>query len=176
MTTVSRPAGSRRLRDAHSRHAPAPAATLDSEPATATNPHRRGGRVLFGIHFTSTMASADLELLRRQLDMTTHVEHKLPADPNSPAVARLDQYSGLFLERGDDDRHWLLQARTWGAPLAQTIHEWHVRAAQVVRQLDPAIALPERVPTTPLETPQRLVGPTANGRLTRLRRRLAGLS
>jgi hypothetical protein len=176
MTTLSHPAGSRRPRDTHSLRAAVPASTLRSKSVTRTNQHKRGGTVLFEIDFTSAMTGSDLELLRRQLDMTTQVEHKLPAYPNTPAVARLDHSSGLFLERADGESQWLLQARTWGNPPAPTIHEWRVRTAQVVRQLDPETALPERVPSTQPEIPQRLVGRAGNRRPAWVRRWFAGMS
>ncbi|HEX5191162.1 MAG TPA: hypothetical protein VFW09_00045 [Solirubrobacteraceae bacterium] len=49
------------------------------------------------------MTDADLDLLRRRLDMTTRPEQKMRPDSNSPGVARLDHWSGLFLERGAND-------------------------------------------------------------------------
>ena len=122
------------------------AATSPSEGSAGVNPHRRGGTVVFEIYFTSAMTGANVELLRRQLGMTTHLDRKLPVDPNSPGFARLDQDSGLFLEQAAGEGRWVLQARTWDAPPLLTIHEWHVRTAMVVRQLDPGIALPERAP------------------------------
>lgn len=137
---------------------------------------QRGGRVLFEIRFASAMTTADLGLLHRQLDMTTHVEQKMRPDPNSPGVVRLDHHSGLFLKRRDGKDQWLLQARTWGNPAAQTIHEWHLFAAQAACRLDPKVALPRRLPETEPEMRPRQVERTSNGRLAGLRRRLAGLA
>jgi hypothetical protein len=113
-------------------------------PTPAAPPHHRGGVVLFEVPFTKAMSDADLAVLAHTLDLTTHMHPKMGPDPNSPGVARLDHYSGLFLERGEDEQHWLLQVRTWGRPAAQTVHEWHVLAAQAARLLDPAVPLPER--------------------------------
>jgi len=175
MTTVSHSAGSRRPRDAHSPRASEPVSTSAGSSTATVDPHGRGGTVMFEIHFTSAMTGSNLELLRRQLGMTTHVEHKLSVDPNSPAVARLDDSSGLFLERGASASQWLLQARTWGSPPPPTVHEWRVRTAQLVHQLDPGTALPERVPSTQLEMPLRPVGRAANRRLARVRRRFAAM-
>ncbi|MDE3133411.1 MAG: hypothetical protein KGL15_05040 [Acidobacteriota bacterium] len=123
-----------------------PAPTLDSGADAAVNPQHRGGTVVFEIGLTSAMSGANLELLRRQLAMTTHVEHKLPVDPNSPGHARLDQDTSLLLERGPGQDRWVLQARTWGSPSARTVHDWQVRVAEAARRLDPQVARPERMP------------------------------
>lgn len=142
--------------------------------ATAANPQERGGQVLFELPFTSPMLDADLALLRRMLDISTHMYPKMRPDPNSPGTARLDDHSGLFLERGPGEDEWLLQARTWGRPSPRTIHEWHLAAAQAARQLDPRVRLPERAAQAQLATAEHPVG-AADTRLARIRRRLAGL-
>lgn len=147
--------------------------TYAQEPTI--NPHRRGGTVVFEIYFTCAMTDRELELLRRQLHMTTHIEHKLPVDPNSPAIARVDAWSGLFLERVRGDDRWVLQARTWGTPSPATIHDWHLRVAQVARQLDRRVEAPERAPLQPSGPRPRPVGRAANRRCAALRRRLVGL-
>ncbi|MDE3130314.1 MAG: hypothetical protein KGL16_04110, partial [Acidobacteriota bacterium] len=117
----------RRLRDAH-RPGPSLRLVHVADPVEGpVNPGRRGGEVLFEVHFSCALGGEQLALLRSQLDMTTHVDHKLPADPNSPALARLDDASSLLLERLTGRDRWVLQARTWGAPDAGTIHAWHVR-------------------------------------------------
>jgi hypothetical protein len=69
----------------------------------------------------------------------------------------------------------VLQARTWDEPAPQSVHEWHVLAAQAARQLDPRVTLPERLPDIQPETTDRPLGQAANKRLARLRRRLVGL-
>lgn len=173
---------SQRRRDAHRRQAPVPASRLASDtcvrpdPASPVNPHQHGGAVVFEVRFRSSMTGRDLELLRHQLDMTTHVEHKLPVDPNSPAHAQLDQGSSLLLERGTAEDQWILQARTWSKPSARTVHDWHVRVALVAHQLDPVVVIPDRLAVAPSSIPQRPVGRAVNRRLAATRRRLVGLS
>lgn len=130
---------------------------------------------MFQVPFRSAMGDADLAVLRRVLDLSTHMYPKMRPDPNSPGVARLDHFSGLFLERGADEGQWRLEGRTWGRPAPETVHEWHVLAAQAARQLDPDVTLPEPLPYTQTSTPDRPLGHAANGRLAQLRRRLVGL-
>lgn len=144
-------------------------------PAPGIAPHGRGGRVLFEVPFTSAMGDADLALLARLLDLSTHMYPKMRPDPTSPGVGRLDHFSGLFLERGVAKGQWMLEARTWGKPAPQTVHGWHVLVAQAARQLDPRVPLPERLPDPERETPDRPLGPAANKRLARFRRRIVGL-
>lgn len=167
---------SRRRRDFHSGRASLPTPVHAPQPAAPVNPHNRGGWVAFEVRFSSAMCGADLELLRRQLGMTTHVDHKLPVDPNSPGVAQLDQDSSLLLEHGASEGEWVLQARTWGEPSARTVRAWRVRVVQVARQLDPEIVLPEGSPVEPSRAPLRPVGRATNRRLSAVRRRLTGLS
>lgn len=145
-----------------------------TDPPTA-NPHRRGGCALFEVTFHSAMSDADLDVLRHALDLSTHMHPKMRPDPNSPGVARLDHFSGLFLERGAAEREWTLEGRSWGKPAAEIVHEWHLLAAQAARQLDPSVALPEPLRGAQLDTPDRPLGWAANGRLAQLRRRLVGL-
>ena len=183
MTSVTIPSSARsqRRRGAHRQWVPAPglrAARDISAPhpaADPVNPHHRGGTVVFEVRFRSSMTGRELELLRSQLDMTTHVEHKLPVDPNSPAHAQLDQGSSLLLERGAAEDQWVLQARSWSKPSARTVHDWHVRVALVAHQLDASVAIPDRLPVVPSNIAQRPVGRAANRRLAPARRRLVGL-
>ena len=144
-------------------------------PLPYANPHRRGGQVMFQVPFRSAMSDADLTVLARVLDLSTHMYPKMRPDPNSPGVARLDHFSGLFFERGADEGRWMLEGRTWGKPAPQTVHEWHLLAAQAARLLDPGVTLPEPMPDTHPSTPYRPLGQAANKRLARLRRRLVGL-
>jgi hypothetical protein len=144
-------------------------------PAPTANPHHRGGIVLFEVPFHSAMSDADLDTLRHVLDLSTHMHPKMRPDPNSPGVARLDHFSGLFLERRSAEGEWTLEGRTWGKPASETVHEWHLLAAQAARQLDPSVTLPERLLHTRLEMPDRPLGQAATGRLAHLRRRLVGL-
>lgn len=143
--------------------------------ATSFNPHIRGGTVLFEVPFTAPASDVPLARLAQVLDVWTHTQSKTRPDPNSPGVARLDRHSGVFLERGGDDGRWLLQGRTWGDPSPRTVHEWHVLAAQAARQIDPRVALPERLPAAGPTTADLPLGEAANKHLTGFRRRLVGL-
>ena len=113
--------------------------------STAEAPSLRrahGARALFSVPFASTMDDGDIAHLARTLNLTTHLHPKLHPSPTSPAVERLDFDSGLFLLRGANKGEWSLEGRTWGDPLPQTVHEWHLSAAVAARQLDPTVALP----------------------------------
>jgi hypothetical protein len=132
--------------------------------------------VLFEVPFASAMDDPDLARLARVLDLTTHMHPKMRPDPNSPGVARLDHFSGLFLERGETDGQWVLEARTWGNPAPETVHEWHVLAANAAHQLDPAVRRPERLPQTYIERRDRPVGEVLNRPLAAFRRHLVGLA
>ena len=70
--------------------------------------------MLFEVPFKSPMTDADLARLARLLDLSTHIYAKQRPNPTSPGVARLDHFSGLFLERGPSEGEWVLEARTWG--------------------------------------------------------------
>ena len=93
------------------------------QPLLDINPHRRGGKVMFQVPFRSAMSDADLVVLAHVLDLSTHMYPKMRPDPNSPGVARVDHFSGLFLERSADEGPWMLEGRTWGKPAPQTVHE-----------------------------------------------------
>ena len=155
---------------------PAAEASPGRVPAASRRSRGRGGTVLFEVPFTSAMSDADLAVLARVLDVSTHMQQKLRPDPNSPGVARLDHFSGLFLERGADEGRWVLEARTWGDPAPRSVHEWHVLAAQAARQLDARVKLPARLPDVQPATPNRPLGRAANKRLASIRRRLVGLA
>jgi hypothetical protein len=130
---------------------------------------------LFEVPFATAMRDRDLALLARTLDMSTRMHPVVLPRHDTPGLARLDHYSGLFLKHGVVEGEWSLEARTWGHPPAQSVHEWHVLAAGAARQLDPNVSLPERVHANPLEIPDVPVGRAANKRLSRIRRRLAGV-
>ena len=149
----------------------------DSSPprGPASSRHSRGGTVLFEVPFTSAMSDSDLTVLRGVLDLSTHMYPKMRPDPNSPGFAPLDHFSGLYLERGAEKGQWVLEARTWGNPAPQSVHEWQVLVAQAARRLDPSVTLPERLPDSQVATPDRPLGRAANGRLASFRRRLVGL-
>lgn len=160
-------AAPRRRHSADAPRAPRPP-TADASPAQAPaagrQSHGRGGTVLFEVPFTSAMSDSDLAVLARVLDLWTHMYPKMRPDPNSPGVARLDHFSGVFLERGADEGQWVLEARTWGQPAPQSAHEWHVLVAQAARQLDPRVTLPDRLPDLHRQTPDHPLGQAANSR------------
>ncbi len=98
--------------------------------------------MLFEVPFDCVMTDADLARLARLLDLSTHMHPKMRPDPNSPGVVRLDHFSGLFLERGKRDGQWVLEARTWGSPAPETVHEWQLLAAFTARQIHHLVRLP----------------------------------
>jgi hypothetical protein len=121
------------------------------------------------------MTDPDIALLVRTLDLTTHMYPKLRRIPASPGAVRLDHYSGLFLEYGAATDQWVLEARTWGHPAPENVHEWQVLAANAARLLDPAVVLPDRLLAVSPENPTHPVGRAANKRLAGFRRRITGL-
>lgn len=170
-TIAGQPTGSRRIPDAPDN--PVRAFKPGDPPKRDAREH--GGKLLFEIPFTSVLTGTDMELLARRLDLASHADRKLPVNPNSPAVARLDGTSTLTLKRGEDEDRWLLEARSWGTPSTRAVHRWHVHVAVVAHQLDSSVQVPERIgPQTP-EPPLRPVGKASSGRLSHLRRRLVGL-
>ena len=177
MSVVAPPTPSR----SRSGHVDRPRRLPEGEPSAApptgpkANPRHRGGTVLFEVPFRSAMSEVDLAVLAHVLDLSRHMHPKMRPDPNSPGVARLDHWSGLFLERGAAEGEWTLEARTWGKPAPESVHEWHLLAAQAARQLDPRVTLPEPLLHTGLEMPDRAPGRADNGRLAHFRRRLVGL-
>ncbi|MGH2891413.1 MAG: hypothetical protein ACRDNJ_17490 [Solirubrobacteraceae bacterium] len=121
------------------------------------------------------MSAADLAQLARAFDLSTHMYAKQRPDPTVPGVARLDHFSGLYLERGSSEREWVLEARTWGHPAPATMHAWLVLAAQEARRLDPTVTVPERLPEQPDGFVDRPVGEVLNRRFAARRRHLVGL-
>jgi hypothetical protein len=141
----------------------------------ASTPRQRGPTTLFQVPFASAMSDLDVALLARTLDLTTHMAPRLRPSPSSPGAVRLDARSGLFLEHGAADGQWVLEARTWGDPAPESIHEWHVLAAYAARLLDPIVNFPERLAAVSAGYPMRPVGRAANKRLARIGRRILGL-
>jgi hypothetical protein len=88
--------------------------------------------------------------------------------------ARLDHDSGLFLEPGDGQGQWVLEARTWGHPDPDTVHRWNVSAATAARRIDPTVELPQRRPDAGPMVSGGHVGRVENTRFAGLRRRLTG--
>ena len=177
MSAIAPPTPRRSRSDHAPTPRPRPARDAGAAPAALPdiNPHGRGGVVMFQVPFRSAMSDADLAVLAHVLDLSTHMYPKMRPDPNSPGVARLDHFSGLFLERGADEGEWRLEGRTWGKPAPQTVREWHLLAAQAARQLDPSVTLSAPMPDTHPTTADRPLGQAANKRLAHLRRRLVGL-
>jgi hypothetical protein len=79
------------------------------------------------------------------------------------------------LEYGAAADQWVLEARTWGHPAPENVHEWRVLAAGAARLLDSAVMFPDRVLAVSPEYPTRPVGRAANKRRAGFRRRIAGL-
>jgi hypothetical protein len=154
---------------------------VEPPPLPSRSPVRQRGNVLFEVPFASVMSDRDLARLALMLGLSTRIEptirprHDTAPRHHTPGFARLDHHSGLFLKRGVVDGEWQLEARTWGRPAAQSVHEWHVLAAGAARKLDPTVALPERLDAGAPEISDRPVGRAANKRLARIRRRLVGL-
>jgi hypothetical protein len=130
---------------------------------------------LFEVPFSSAMNDGDKALLTRALDLSRRMHPSMQPRHQSPGLARLDQHSGLFLNRGAADGEWVLLARTWGHPARRSVHEWHVLAAAAAHQLDPTVVLPERRIMEAAEIPDVPVGRVANKRFAHIRRRMAGL-
>jgi hypothetical protein len=178
MATIATPtAAPPRRRSADPLGAPKPPpSSSPAQVSAASRQYRgRGGTVLFEVPFTSAMSDSDLARLARVLDLVTHTQPKMRPDPNSPGFALLDRSSGLYLEHGADAGHWILEARTWGDPAPQSVHEWHVLSAQAAQQLDRRVTLPERFPNPHRETTDRPLGRAASGRVASLHRRLVCL-
>ncbi len=144
-------------------------------PAPTVRAVARGGMQPFEVPFASPMSDSDLGLLARTLDLSPLMDPKMRPSPNSPGVARLDHFSGLFLTRGADEGHWIFEARTWGHPAMQIVHGWQLLAADAAHLLDPTVIRPERLIASSPETPTHAPGRAANRRLARIRRRLVGL-
>jgi hypothetical protein len=155
---------------------PSPSVDPLPQPPSMRGRPARGATTLFEVPFASVMGNGDLALLARMLDLSTRMHPKLRPWHDSPGLARLDHYSGLFLERGVIDGAWRLEARTWGHPAAQSVHGWHVLAAGAARQLDPTVIFPERLQGSAPEIRPRALGRAANKPLARFRRRLVGLA
>jgi hypothetical protein len=145
-------------------------------PKRPSAPHGRGGTSLFQVSFASVMSDPEIALLARALDLTTHMYPKMRPSPTSPGVARLDHYSGLFLERGVGEGQWVLEARTWGHPAPVGVHGWHLLAAWAAHMLDPAVTLPERLAVDSPQYAMRPLGRAANKRFARIGRRILGLA
>ncbi len=130
---------------------------------------------LFRVPFASAMSDADVALLTRELDLTTDMHPKLHPSAVHPGFTRIDFYSGLFLEHGTSEGHWVLEARTWGNPPSWFIHDWHLRAAAAAHRLDPTVVSPGRASAATREEPSARLGRAAGRRRPRLASLLWGL-
>jgi hypothetical protein len=150
---------------------------VEPSPVTARvpRPQPRAAVTLFEVPFASVMSDSDIALLVRMLGLSTRMHTNTSSRHDSAGFARLDHYSGIFLKRGVIEGEWLLEARSWGRPASQCVHEWHVLAAGAAHQLDHAVSLPEVLHASPNEIRNRPLGRAANKRLARVRRRLVGL-
>lgn len=108
------------------------------------------------------MTDQDAALLSRTLDIVTHLHPKLHNSPASPGVLRLGFDSGLFLQRGPSEGHWMLQGRTWGHPAPSTAREWHVEAAMAAHELDPDVTIPLYTASATAGTPPASAPPPAS--------------
>jgi hypothetical protein len=88
------------------------------------------------------MTDQDVARLRASLDLATYTDPKPGVSGASPGVARLDLWSGLFLEPGVGEGEWMLEGRTWGNPPEASVREWHIQAALAARELDPRVEIP----------------------------------
>lgn len=111
-------------------------------------------RVLFQVPFESEMSDADAERLRVALEMTLSLEVKHPAARPPLGVARLDFHSGLFLVRGDRERRWALECRTWGDPPSEAVEGWRLEAILAASRVDPNVSFPS-VPRPAPPAPER---------------------
>jgi hypothetical protein len=178
VSIATKPTAAKGDRDSVGSAARRPPPSVEPTPLSAQIPSSaaRGAMTLFEVPFATPMSNRDLALLARTLDMSTRVRPMMLPPHDTPGLARLDHYSGLFLKRGVVEGKWSLEARTWGHPPAQTVHEWHVLAAGAARQLDPSVPFPERLHANPPEITDFRVGRAANKRLSQIRRRLVGVA
>ncbi len=171
---------------ARPRHSPSPTGSAAARsraarlgprrgPALAAGARARGGIQLFEVPFASAMSDSDLGLLAHTLDLTTQMDPKMRPSPNSPGVVRPDHFSGPFLKRRAEQRRWVFEARTWGRPATQIVHEWQLLAADAAHLLAPTATRPERFIARSSETQTPAPGRGANKYLARIRRRLLGL-
>jgi hypothetical protein len=176
VSIATNPTATKGARDSVGSAARRPPASVEPPPRSApvSRPSSRAV-TLFEVRFATAMSSSDLALLARTLDLSVREQPLTLPHPAAPGHVRLDHDSGLFLNRGVGEGEWSLEARTWGHPPAQSIHEWHVLAAGAAHQLDPEVRLPERLPVDSPAVTDRPLGRGANRRLSRIRRRLVGV-
>ena len=102
------------------------------------------------------MTNAHVARLHNELQLVTYLTPKPGVSGAPPGVARLDFWSGLFLERGETEGEWVLEGCTWGHPPESLVHDWHVRAALVAKRLDQAVEIPKPAPAETASDEQQL--------------------
>jgi hypothetical protein len=147
--------------------------TVRSSPVPGRMPEA-AAVTLFTIPLASTMGDRDVSSLVLALDFDTRTAAAGSSPEARLVSARLDHNSGLFLEPGEGEGQWVLEARTWGHPDAETVHRWHVSAATAARRIDPTVKLPPRLPGGSPTVSSGHVGRVENTRFAGLRRRLTG--
>jgi hypothetical protein len=90
---------------------------------------------------TAAAPSVGADRLRHALDMALHVHPKHPAIRPRLGVAPLP-FGGLFLVRGEGEREWALEGRTWTSPSAAAVRQAELEAILAARRLDPSVAYP----------------------------------
>jgi hypothetical protein len=131
------------------------AATPSVSPAARPSASATSARTLFRIRFASAMSDEDADRLRDALDMALHLHPKHPAVRPPLGVAPLP-FGGLFLVRGEGEREWALEGRTWASPSAAAVREAELEAILAARRLDPSVSYPmppRRRPRAPEQRP-----------------------
>jgi hypothetical protein len=147
--------------------------TVHSTPVPGRVPETTAVK-LFAIPLASTMSDRDVSSLVLALDFDTRTAAAGSSPEARLVSARLDHNSGLFLEPGDGQGQWVLEARTWGHPDPDSVHRWNVSAATAARRIDPTVELPQRRPGEGPMVSGGHVGRVENTRFAGLRRRLTG--
>jgi hypothetical protein len=130
---------------------------------------------LFAVPLVSSMTDRDVSSLVLALDFDTQAV-AAGSPPEARLVsARLSHDSGLYLKAGEGEGRWVLEARTWGHPDADSVHRWNVVTATAARRIDPTVELPQRRPEAGPEVSDGHVGRVENTRFAGLRRRLTGV-
>lgn len=174
-TTASLPATPRHRSSCSEATAPPPPTARpgsDRQPTPSPVPRSHEATSMFRVSFASAMSDPDITRLARTLELATHMHPKLHNSPVSLGVARLDFDSGVFLERGPGEGRWILEGRTWGHPPPETVHDWHLRAADAAHGLDPTVTLPTRLTAVASGIAGRPLGRAASKHSAGLGRRL----
>lgn len=95
-------------------------------------------RTLFRIRFESAISDRDADRARDALDMALYLHRKRPAMQPPLGVAPTS-VGGVFLVRGESDREWTLEGRTWGTLSPAAVREAQLEAILAARRLDPSV-------------------------------------